>query len=1281
MIFAVEKINANSDLLPNITLGFKIFDTCAAMRRAVEGTFWMLSGGSKSIPSYQWQEKTHLAGIIGDSGSVRSILMAQILGIYRYPQISYFSTSPIMSNRNQFPSFFRTIPSDEFQSRGLAQLVTYFGWSWVGLLAIDNDYGLLGIQVIKEELLMSGACVAFVENILTNLPNRNAPHIVKTIRESTAHVIVVFSLPHDFIPVLEELQRQNVSGKIWVASESWSTSALLSSKRFQEILVGTIGFAIHSGWMLGFTEYLNSFHPSKYPDDDFAIDLWEHIFSCNWFERRNNRTTQECTGGEKLESYITKPDFRLSFNVYTCVYTFAWALQSLLQCKSGSGPFHEGECANISSFRPWQVSVKISVADDKTRIFFNHNGDPPAIYDIVNWQLGTSGDLEQVIIGIYNSSAPHGNMLILESTSIKWNTGDTQVPYSKCSLSCPLGFQKVTISGKPTCCYECAHCPHGKISNQTDAVECHQCSWDMWPNQEQDTCLLRGIEFLSYKDLMGVSLAAIAFFSSTVPVCILVIFFYHRTTPIVRANNWSLSCLLLVSLSFCFLCSLAFIGYPQPEMCLLRQVFFGMVFTLCISCVLAKTITVVIAFKATKPGSRLQKWSGIKVSYCAMGICVLIQLCICVLWLSCSPPFPEYDTQTLSRVIIVTCNEGLSGVFFWIMLGYLGLLAAISFIFAFLARHLPDSFNEAKLITFSMLAFLSVWVSFVPAYFSARGKNMVAMEIFAILCSSWAVVICIFVPKCFIILFRPNMNSREHLMKRDKEWNHVKFTRYPQEIGKMTVPSDSFQSKGLAQLVLYFGWTWVGLLAVDDDYGRQGIQVIMQELSRGGACVEFVEYIMTNNLEQISHLTKLIKQSTAKVIVSFTEDTDNVFLLEEMLRQDVTGKIFVASEAWSISNLLSIAKYSSLLSGSVGLSFHSATISGFGEFLNTIHPTNFEDGPWTKTFWEKYFGCKFLNQTLLTNSQNDSPLCLGNESILNTFYDVSNLNAAYNLYMAIHVIAKSLDDMRTCQKDKAPFNNESCADIQHFKPWQLSHYIQNVKVKLSNGRELFFDQNGDPPAVYDIINWHMNTDGTKRHVKVGSYDTTQANGNSFLINTSALIWASGQQQVPVSVCTQSCLVGFRKVLRRDLPVCCFECILCPLGQISNKTAENTQTQPGIIIVECNEGSPTAFWSMLGYLSFLATISFIVAFLARRLPDSFNEAKFITFSMLAFLSVWVSYIPASLSSTGKYSVAMEVFAILSSSWALLICMFVPKCFIILFRSDMNSKQHLMGKLKI
>ncbi|XP_075434382.1 vomeronasal type-2 receptor 26-like [Ascaphus truei] len=400
---------------------------------------------------------------------------------------------------------------------------------------------------------------------------------------------------------------------------------------------------------------------------------------------------------------------------------------------------------------------------DRTQVFFDAKGNPPALYDIVNWHLSNIGTLEQVKVGSYDSSTLDGKVLRVDSAAIIWASGDTQVPFSICSPSCSSGFRKMALPGKPVCCFECVPCPQGEISNQTDAVECQRCFWDKWPSVQQDRCHPKTIQYFSYTEILGINLAAIALSSSMIPIGILGVFICHRKTPIVRANNWFLSCLLLVSLSLCFLCSLAFIGYPQPEKCLLRQVAFGIVFALCVSCVLAKTITVVIAFKATKPDSRLRKWAGTKVSYFVIGLSVFIQLCVCVMWLSLSPPFPETDITTQPGVIIFGCNEG-SATAFWCMLGYLGFLASVSFIAAFLARQLPDSFNEAKFITFSMLAFLSVWVSFIPASLSAHGKYTGAMEVFAILSSSWAIVVCIFVPKCFIILFRPHLNTKNHFL-------------------------------------------------------------------------------------------------------------------------------------------------------------------------------------------------------------------------------------------------------------------------------------------------------------------------------------------------------------------------------------------------------------------------------------------------------------------------------------------------------------------------------------
>ncbi|XP_073402844.1 extracellular calcium-sensing receptor-like [Dendrobates tinctorius] len=775
-IFALEEINKNPDLLPNITLGFQIYDTCTVLRRAAEGTLWMLSGREPSVPNYRCGEEGTLAGIVGDAASTRSIFMAQMLGLHRYPQISYISTSPLLSNRNLFPSFFRTVPSDTFQYRGLAELVLYFGWTWVGLLAVDNDYGQPGIQIVKQKIVQAGACVAFIENIMTGQPNRGAPHIVNVIKESSAKVVLVLSSDSDFMPVVEELAKQNVTGKIWIASESWSTSSFLNKEKFQSVLMGTIGFAIHGGQMPGFVEHLNSLHPLKSPRDHFLLALWEETFSCKWTNHHTradgmlNETINECIRDEKLELVMTNVDLRITFNVYTAVYVFAWAIHNLLQCEPGKGPFLQSTCAPISSVRPSQIFLQIlhyiKTVDfetkDNTHIFFDDKRDPPALYDIVNWQLSSTGSMVQKTVGSYDSSSMEGNQMKMNTTAIIWSN---ETPQSKCSPSCPLGSRKATIPGKPTCCFDCVQCPIGEIANETDAVECQKCSWDTWPNTQQDMCLRRTIEFLSYDEAMGISLAALSIVSSVFPIGVLGIFIRYNTTPIVRANNWSLSCLLLIALFFCFLSSFAFIGYPDPEKCLFRQVAFGLAFTLCISCVLAKTITVVIAFKATKPGTRLRRWTGGKVSYSVIVICVLIQISVCVTWLFHSPPFPEYDTKNPSRVIILNCNEG-SPFAFWVMLGYLGLLATVSFIVAFLARRLPDSFNEAKYITFSMLAFLCVWISFIPATLSSRGKYTVATEIFAILSSSWAVV-CIFLPKCFIILFRPHLNVRKNVMRKE----------------------------------------------------------------------------------------------------------------------------------------------------------------------------------------------------------------------------------------------------------------------------------------------------------------------------------------------------------------------------------------------------------------------------------------------------------------------------------------------------------------------------------
>ncbi|OCT56609.1 hypothetical protein XELAEV_18004642mg [Xenopus laevis] len=299
--------------------------------------------------------------------------------------------------------------------------------------------------------------------------------------------------------------------------------------------------------------------------------------------------------------------------------------------------------------------------------------------------------------------------------------------------------------------------PHSEI--------CVRCPDKEWPNENKNQCITKTEEFLSFNnDVVSVFFSFISVLIVIITFLILGVFITYRDTPIVRANSRSLSFLLLFSIKLSFLSVFLFLGRPVDITCMLRIITFGITFSIAVSSLLAKTIMVYIAFKATKPGSSWRKWVGVKLSISVVLFCSSIQIIICMTWMAISPPFQELDLHTYPGTIIIQCNEG-SAIGFYSVIGYMGLLVAVSFVLAFLGRTLPDSFNEAKYITFSMLLFCSVWITMIPAYLSTKGKNTVCVEIFAILTSSAGLLFCIFLPKCYIILFRPEINTKSHLLR------------------------------------------------------------------------------------------------------------------------------------------------------------------------------------------------------------------------------------------------------------------------------------------------------------------------------------------------------------------------------------------------------------------------------------------------------------------------------------------------------------------------------------
>ncbi|XP_060779020.1 extracellular calcium-sensing receptor-like [Neoarius graeffei] len=779
MAFAIDEINRNPKLLPNITLGYHMYDNCVKLAVAFRAATALISGTDENASDLNCTSSSPVLGLVGDPASSHSIAISSVLGLFRVPMVSYFATCSCLSDRNQFPSFFRTIPSDTFQVRAIVQILKRFGWTWVGLLYSNDDYGIYAALSFHEDVQEQlGGCVAFSEMLPKDNNRRDVERIVRVIKTSTAKVVVVFSSEAYLLPVMDEVSVKNVTGKQWIASESWSTSPVFSTPHLRPFLGGTLGIAIHRGEIAGLQDFLLRLRPDIHPTNNMVRIFWEEMFGCR-FDSDDMQTAGKddimlCTGNEDLSStntvYSDVSELRGCYNVYKAVYALAHALHDLTQCQEGNGPFSGHSCAKISTLQPWQVVHYLHRVNFTTgfgdSVSFDENGNPLAIYDIMNWQPNMDGSIKLLTVGVVDESSQTDNVLFLNEDALYWNFEGKKPPRSVCSESCPLGTRKARKKGVPICCFDCLPCTDGEISNTTDSNECIVCPDEFWSSPEKDHCVPKEVEFLSYEEPLGISLTSASLFGTCFCTGVLIVFVHHRHTPVVRANNSELSFLLLLSLKLCFLCVLLFIGQPQVWTCQLRHVAFGISFALSISSILVKTMVVVAVFKSSRPeGQNAMKWFGVVQQRGTVLVLTAIQVVICTVWLVTASPTPHKNTRYISSKIIYECAMG-SVIGFASLLGYIGLLAAVSFLLAFLARNLPDNFNEAKFITFSMLIFCAVWITFVPAYVSSPGKYSVAVEIFAILASSFGLLGAIFAPKCYIILLHPERNTKKAIMGR-----------------------------------------------------------------------------------------------------------------------------------------------------------------------------------------------------------------------------------------------------------------------------------------------------------------------------------------------------------------------------------------------------------------------------------------------------------------------------------------------------------------------------------
>ncbi|XP_011790460.1 PREDICTED: G-protein coupled receptor family C group 6 member A isoform X3 [Colobus angolensis palliatus] len=405
------------------------------------------------------------------------------------------------------------------------------------------------------------------------------------------------------------------------------------------------------------------------------------------------------------------------------------------------------------------VLKNVTFTDGGNSFHFDAHGDLNTGYDVVLWKE-INGHMTVTKMAEYDLQ---NDVFIIPDQETKNEFRNLKKIQSKCSKECSPGQMKKTTRSQHICCYECENCPENHYSNQTDMPHCLLCNNEThWAPVRSTVCFEKEVEYLNWNDSLAILLLILSLLGIMFVLVVGIIFTRNLNTPVVKSSGGLRICYVILLCHFLNFASTSFfIGEPQDFTCKTRQTLFGVSFTLCISCILTKSLKILLAFSFDP---KLQKF--LKFFYKPILIiftCTGIQVVICTLWLIFAAPSVEVNVS-LPRVIILECEEG-SILAFGTMLGYIAILAFICFIFAFKGRKLPENYNEAKFITFGMLIYFIAWITFIPIYATTFGKYVPAVEIIVILISNYGILCCTFFPKCYVIICKQDINTKSAFLK------------------------------------------------------------------------------------------------------------------------------------------------------------------------------------------------------------------------------------------------------------------------------------------------------------------------------------------------------------------------------------------------------------------------------------------------------------------------------------------------------------------------------------
>ncbi|XP_030388138.1 metabotropic glutamate receptor 2 [Scaptodrosophila lebanonensis] len=769
MLYTIDRIN-EARLLPNITLGAHILDDCDKDSYGLEMAVDFIKGSISNIDDAEYhcnktQVRKVISGVVGAASSVTSIQVANLLRLFRIPQVSYFSTSPELSNKQRFEYFSRTIPSDHYQVKAMVEIVKRMGWSYVSIIYEESNYGIKAFEELEDLLARHNICIAIKEKLVkdSGVAEEIAyDNIVqKLLTKPRARGAIIFGSDQEVREVMRAVRRANATGAFsWIGSDGWSARNLVSDGNEPEV-EGTLSVQPQANPVRGFEEYFLNLTVENNQRNPWFVEFWEDHFQCRYPGSAStpyNNYTRTCTTKERLSRQNTDFEDQLQF-VSDAVMAFAYALRDM----------HHDLCGGLPSLcdamKPTKGADLLKylrkvefegLSGDHFR--FDGNGDGPARYNIIHFKQSLAGQYHWVKVGEY-----YEGELRLNMSEVKFKLLHPKPPESVCSLPCEVGQAKKYVEGE-SCCWHCFNCTTYQIRHPVDETHCLVCQLGTLPDAYKQYCVPIPEVYLRPESAWAIGAMAFSATGILITLFVVGVFIRHNDTPIVRASGRELSYILLAGIFMCYAVTFALVLKPSNIVCAIQRFSVGFCFTVVYAALLTKTNRIARIFKAGKQSAKRPSFISPKSQLVICTCLISVQILINGVWMVIAPSHAMHHHPTREDNLLV-CDSYIDASYM-IAFFYPIVLIVICTVYAVLTRKIPEAFNESKHIGFTMYTTCVIWLAFVPLYFGTANHvplRITSMSV-TISLSASVTIACLFSPKLYIILIRPERNVRQSMM-------------------------------------------------------------------------------------------------------------------------------------------------------------------------------------------------------------------------------------------------------------------------------------------------------------------------------------------------------------------------------------------------------------------------------------------------------------------------------------------------------------------------------------